>query len=88
MKFGYGIESLPFVETVSPSIRKAIIEGKDVNLAHLLIPTTNAISIRGKEMKYGEEKPEKDPRLYRSLSISEFIYAFGIYKNIMCQTYL
>lgn len=86
-KFGYAIESLPFVETVSPSIRKAIIEGKDVNLAQLLIPTTNAISLRDKETKYGEEKPVKDPRLYRSLSISEFIYAFGIYKNIMCQTY-
>lgn len=74
---------------MSPSIRKAIIEGKDVNLAQLLIhvPTTNAISLRDKEMKYGEEKPEKDPRLYRSLSISKFVYAFGICKDIMCQTY-
>ena len=36
---GYSAESLPLVETISPNMRKnIIIEGKDVNLAALLIP--------------------------------------------------
>ena len=37
-KFGYSAESLPFIETVHPSIKKQIIEGRDINLAALLIP--------------------------------------------------
>ena len=36
--YGYAAESLPFVETISPQMRKNIIEGKDVNLCALLIP--------------------------------------------------
>ena len=32
---GYSAESLPLVETISPHMRKIIIEGKDVNLAAL-----------------------------------------------------
>ena len=35
---GYSSESLPHVELVSPTIRRKIIEGKDINLAVLLIP--------------------------------------------------
>ena len=87
-RFGYAIESLPFIETVSPKLRKAIIEGKDVNLAQLLIPTSNAVNMSEKEHSCDkEDKYDKDPRLHKTLSIAEFIYAFGIYKNIMCQTY-
>lgn len=37
-RFGYSAESLPFVETIHPTLRKQITEGKDVNLAALLIP--------------------------------------------------
>ena len=35
---GFASESLPEVETVSPALRSAILEGKGVNLACLLIP--------------------------------------------------
>ena len=35
---GIPSENLPDVETVSPDLRSAILEGKDVNLASLLIP--------------------------------------------------
>ena len=87
-RFVYAIESLPFIETVSPKLRKAIIEGKDVNLAQLLIPTNNAVNMSEKEHSCDkEDKYDKDPQLHKTLSIAEFIYAFGIYKNIMCQTY-
>ncbi len=40
--FGYAAESLPFVETVHPSIKRQIQEGNDVNLATLLIPYYSA----------------------------------------------
>jgi len=79
--YGYSAESLPFVETISPHLRKNITEGKDINLASLLIPyyTGTATS---------DHKSEKsDPRLNKPLSLAEFIQAFGIYKNIMCSIY-
>ena len=37
-KFGYSAESLPFIETIHPTLKKQITDGKDVNLASLLIP--------------------------------------------------
>ena len=84
-KFGYSAESLPYIETISPNLRKAIVEGKDVNLAQLIIPSNNAISHISPSEK--EKDKEKDPRLLKNLTLGEFITAFGIYKNIMCQTY-
>ncbi|CAC5383499.1 unnamed protein product [Mytilus coruscus] len=35
---GYSAETLPFVETISPQLRKNIISGMDINLTSLLIP--------------------------------------------------
>ena len=37
-QFGFAAEALPQVEMVSPQMRKLIIQGKDINLATLLIP--------------------------------------------------
>ncbi|XP_055999644.1 uncharacterized protein LOC125649823 [Ostrea edulis] len=76
--YGYASESLPLVETISPQLRQQIVSGKDVNLATLLIPYFTPI-----------ESPEgkSDQRLQRFLTIGEFIQAFGIYKNVMCEAY-
>ncbi|XP_033730724.1 uncharacterized protein LOC117320169 [Pecten maximus] len=77
--YGYAAESLPLIETISPNIRKQIIDGKDVNLTTLLIPYINGPS------PSSSDKP--DPRYTRSLNIGEFIQAFGIYKNILCSVH-
>ncbi|MES9903292.1 MAG: hypothetical protein ABW168_11545 [Sedimenticola sp.] len=77
--FGYAAELLPFVETVHPSIRRQIQEGGDVNLATLLIPYYHSLPDQSKE--------KVDPRLHTVLNISQFVQAFGIYKNIMCQAH-
>ena len=79
-KYGYCSESLPFVDTVFPSIRRAIIEGRDVNLASLLIPYYHGPSL-------SDDKPKNDPRLHKNLNLGEFIQAFGIYKSIMCESF-
>jgi len=77
-KYGFAAESLPFVETVSPQLRKQITEGKDVNLAALLIPYFTGSNVEDKR---------PDPRLNNTLTIGEFIQAFGIYKNVMCEAF-
>ena len=88
--FGYSAESLPLVETVAPNIRQSIIQGKDVNLASLLIPSYSGPCSDVYEENTNislchQVKP--DHRLNRSLNIGEFIQAFGIYKSIMCSTF-
>ncbi|CAC5412752.1 unnamed protein product [Mytilus coruscus] len=83
---GYSAETLPFVETISPQLRKNIISGMDINLTSLLIPYYSGSGTH--ELSLSEDKTNKsDPRSSRSLSLGEFIQAFGIYKNIMCTTF-
>ena len=86
--YGFAADSLPFVETVSPAIRRQVIEGKDVNLAVLLIPYyTGPMSNDEKIDTYYCSNQKPDPRLNKCLNISEFIQAFGTYKNIMCEAF-
>ncbi|CAC5415197.1 unnamed protein product [Mytilus coruscus] len=83
---GYSAETLPFVETISPQLRKNIISGMDINLTSLLIPYYSGSGTH--ELSLSEDQNNKsDPRSSRSLSLGEFIQAFGIYKNIMCTTF-
>ena len=84
-KFGYSAESLPFIETIHPTLKKQLIEGKDVNLASLLIPYYTGQHSDSSTLINSKEKP--DPRLNNPLTFGQFIQAFGIYKNIMCDTY-
>ncbi len=74
--YGYTAEALPFVETVHPSVKRNIQEGKDVNLASLLIPYYNCQS---DSVPGGNQKP--DVRLNTELSLPQFIQAFAVYKN-------
>lgn len=77
------------VEFVSPALRKAIQEGKDVCLAHLLIPPEHSIS----QYKDGSKDftslylKSSDPRLQRCLSLTDFILAFIRYMNIMTEVH-
>ena len=86
--YGFAADSLPFVETVSPAIHRQIIEGKDINLSVLLIPYyTGPMSNDEKIDTYYCSNRKPDPRLNKCLNISEFIQAFGTYKNIMCEAF-
>ena len=85
--YGFAADSLPFVETVSPAIRRQVIEGKDVNLAVLLIPYyTGPMSNDERIDTYFCSNRKPDPRLNKCLTISEFIQAFGTYKTL-CEAF-
>ena len=86
---GVRSDSYTNVDIVSPHLQKQIIEGKDINLASLLINyyechQKRSISTESLEVQLSG-KP--DPRLNRSLSISEFLKAFGKYKRVMTSVY-
>ena len=74
---------------MSPNLQKQIIERKDINLASLLVhnyecPQQRSISTESLEVQL---RGKPDPRLNRSLSISEFLKAFGKYKRVMTSVY-
>lgn len=77
-KYGYVAQSLPEVVSVSPALRQAIVQGKDINLAALLIPY-----FRGSGDNW-----DRDVRApHKPLSIAQFIEAFSQYKAIMCAAF-
>ncbi|XP_048257523.1 uncharacterized protein LOC124136362, partial [Haliotis rufescens] len=83
--FGLDPYSLPRVDTVSASLRQHIVEGRDVNLALLLVPDDIPTNPRTIELGNGELRlnPAGDPRLQKTLSLKHFITAFNRYKRIM-----
>lgn len=72
--FGTAPGDLPYMDLVTPALRKNIIAGKDVNLASLLVSPIDL-------------DRNDDNRLNRNLTISEFITAFGRYKRIMSSVF-
>jgi hypothetical protein len=90
---GIASHSLPYMDIVSPTMRKNIIEGKDINLALLLLPSGEAgrdgqdkvIQVDGRDIVI---KPTtSDLRTTRPLSLNEFLVAFGKYRNVLCEVY-
>ena len=69
-------------------MRRNITAGKYVNLATLLIPDMD-IPKAPENMNALEflKRQQKDHRLDRSLTITEFFKAFGIYKRVMCEAF-
>ena len=74
--FGLHPEQIKHTDFVSESLKEKIVSGKYVNMVLLLIPEYE-------QMKENKDR-YRDARLNRSLSIEEFIVAFGKYKRIHC----
>ena len=86
-QFGIAADALPDIDTVPQHIRQKIIEGKDVNLVLLLVPSIDATKTKFIDCLSGEIKVKSDARLQRNLTLGEFITAFGRYKSIMSEVY-
>lgn len=78
------------LEAVPKGLRKAIIEGYNVNLARLLLPRDTKKYSRDDDEDQDNSvylKPKSDPRLDKNLTILEFILAFTRYINIICDAF-
>ena len=80
------VKQLPKTDMVSPNLRKQILEGKDVNLASLLIPHYDLTCQTGDNSK-SFSSTQKDPKLNQDLSIEDFNLAFEKYKNVICSVF-
>ena len=90
--YGVHSDSLPRVHIVSPTIRKEITSGKDINLACLISPGCNttalsydSLQVCSPQLACASAKPDR--RLSKHLNIQQFITAFNMFKSIMCETY-
>ena len=82
---GISSDFAPPVDIVSPNLRLQILTGQDTNLAAFLLPDINSDQ---PDLTFHNIWPvTADARLQCSLSISEFVTAFSIYKRIMCGAY-
>ncbi|CAG2252701.1 unnamed protein product [Mytilus edulis] len=84
---GVPSSSVPFLDIISPALKKQIIEGRDVNLAGLLMKdyesvqaASTLLTSSGLEINL---PGKKDIRLHRTLTIKEFVCAFGKYKRVI-----
>lgn len=92
---GKAADQLPHIELVSPTLRQAILSGKDINLALLLLPDADVGEMKSMSILTCSIDPltgtpiktKKDPRLHKMLSITEFYEAFAIFKNVMCEAF-
>ena len=82
-------EDLPKLDYVSPTLRKQILEGKDINLALLLYPKNEVPQTRTtfSEGLTVELSAPKDTRIEQCLTLDEFNKAFRKYRNIICKVY-
>ncbi|ROL41035.1 hypothetical protein DPX16_22356 [Anabarilius grahami] len=77
----------PAAVTVSSQLRSNIIQGKDINLASLLLPSP---AVDRQTVDCGDVAvflKTSDPRLQRNLLFAEFAIAFSIYRDILCQVF-
>lgn len=75
------------VASVSPTLRANIVNGKDINLASLLLP---AAPIDRQLVNCGDVSvilKSSDPRLLKNLSFGEFVVAFGVFRDVLCGTF-
>lgn len=85
--YGVAMTSCASVDIIHDPIRNFIEKGKDVNLAILLMPpdfiASKALDCKDSQKKNLLGKLIRDARVCRDLSLSEFIRAFSMYKNVM-----
>ncbi|KAM4705103.1 uncharacterized protein WCC33_009958 [Rhinophrynus dorsalis] len=82
------------VPAISPAhfipnhLKKDIIEGKDINLVSLLISSHD--SVENKAFSCDQVSvvlKTKDPRLGKKLSVTEFVLAFSLYRDVICSVH-
>jgi hypothetical protein len=80
---------LPKMDYVFPTIRKQILEYKDVNLACLLTPkyeVPNVYYLQSEGLVVELSSP-RDVRLDHHLTLDEFNNAFRKHRNVLCKPY-
>ncbi|KAK0136893.1 hypothetical protein N1851_026915 [Merluccius polli] len=77
----------PAAANITQHTKNNILQGKDVNLAGLLLPSP---AVERKWVDCSDVSvllKTTDPRITHNLSFGEFVITFSIYRDILCQAY-
>lgn len=87
-RFGYSSQSIPEAVTIAPALRNAIIQGRDVNLAALLVPYFRGSGDNAESSHPVDTNVTRETRApNKPLTLSQFIEAFATYKSVMCAAF-
>ena len=78
---------IPFAANISPRLRQKILQGKDVNLVSLILPSPECDRKISSSDIGNAVIRSADPRLLRDLPIGEFLVAFGIFRDAVCSVF-
>ena len=80
----------PFISqaaNISTRLRSKILEGKDVNLLSLILPSPECDKAIATGGNITAVFKTADPRLIRDVSVGQFMVAFGIFRDVICSVY-
>ena len=78
---------MPQSANISARLRAKILQGKDINLISLILPSPECDNTIATGENFTAIFKTTDPRLIRDLSIGQFLIAFSIYRDIICSVY-
>ena len=78
---------IPQAANIPPRLRSKILEGNDINLVSLILPSPECDKSIATGGSITAVFKSSDPRLNRDLSIGQFLVAFSIYRDVICSVY-
>ena len=78
---------IPQFANISSRLRSKILEGKDINLVSLILPSPACDKSIATGGSITAVFKSADPRLLKDLSIGQFMVAFGIFRDVLCSVY-
>ncbi|XP_033931187.1 uncharacterized protein [Pseudochaenichthys georgianus] len=82
-----GRPHIPQSAHISSRLRAKILEGKDINLVTLILPSPECDKSIATGGSITAVFKSADPRLLRDLNIGQFLVAFGIFRDVLCSVY-
>ncbi|XP_071060142.1 uncharacterized protein [Pseudochaenichthys georgianus] len=78
---------IPQAANISSRLRAKILDGKDINLVSLILPSPECDKAIATGGSITAVFKSADPRLLKDLSIGQFLVAFSIFRDVLCTVY-
>ena len=78
---------IPVSANISSRLRSKILQGRDVNLVSLILPSPECDKSLVAGDGFSAVVKSADPRLNKDLSFGQFVVAFGIFRDVICSVY-
>ncbi|XP_010774836.1 uncharacterized protein [Notothenia coriiceps] len=78
---------IPQAANISSRLRAKILDGKDINLVSLILPSPECDKAIATGGSITAVFKSADPRLLKDLSIGQFLVAFSIFRDVLCAVY-